>query len=40
MMANLAGPLVFHAHHYLALLRKELNASLGFCLTGAARADS
>lgn len=40
MMASLAGQLVLHAHHYLALLRKELNTSLGFCLTGAARADS
>lgn len=35
MMASLADPLVLHAHHYLALLRKVLKASLGFCLTGA-----
>lgn len=28
------GPLVFHVHHYLALLRKVLNASLGFCFPG------
>ena len=35
MMAGLAGPRVLRAHHFLALLRKVLNASLGFCLTGA-----
>lgn len=35
MMASLAGPLLLRAHHILALLRKVLKASLGFCLTGA-----